>query len=172
MKDVKGNIEDTECLIAYVLMNDFNTAWDKNLWGDIYAYGYVKDIADWFISDKLNHKIGTMYALLNSLYRADLTLYAQLLLKCFGEYSFEKYKILYYSALLVERYCEELVQKEGISLTKLDEETYERLLLLLFSGKACCHLENENKYNWVYSYYEILKNRYVLKFREKKFYHE
>lgn len=64
LKSVKGNIDDTACLIEYVLMNDFNTAWDKNLWGDIYAYGYIRDVADWFVSDKLNHKIGTIYAFL------------------------------------------------------------------------------------------------------------
>lgn len=115
-------------------MNDFNTAWDKNLWDDIYAYGYVKDVADWFSSDDLNHKIGTIYALLNSLYRAAPSLYAQLLLNFFGEYSFEKYLILYYSALIVNKYCHELFEKENIDIRILNAEIYEQLLSVLFSG--------------------------------------
>ena len=44
-------------------------------------YGYVRDIADWYISDKLNHKIDTIYALVYSLYQADMNMYAQLLLR-------------------------------------------------------------------------------------------
>lgn len=167
LKKVKGSIEDTVSLIEYILTSDFNTAWDKNLWGDIYCFGYVHDIADWFISDKLNHKIGTIYALLNSLYRADLSLYAQLLLKYFGIYSFEKYKILYYSALIVENYCHKLFENENIDLKILNEETYEKLLTLLFSGKACCHLENEEKWNWVNGYLDILKNKHMLKVKDK-----
>lgn len=166
LKAVKGGIEDTILLIEYVLTNDFATAWDKNLWEDIYAFGYVRDVADWFVSGGLNHKIGTVYALLNSLYRADLSLYAQLLLKYFGMYSFEKYKILYYAALLVERYCPKLLWEEELNLKVLDEGIYERLLSLLFGGKACCHLEDEEKWRWVYEYYEGLKGEAVGKFRK------
>lgn len=165
LKNIKGAIEDTITLIEYVLINDFNTAWDKNLWEDIYAFGYVRDIADWFISSKLNHKIGTIYAFLNSLYRIDLSLYAQLLLKCLGKYSFEKYKILYYSALIVKKYCPKQFYEENLDIELLNAENYEKLLSLLFSGKACCHLENEEKWNWVYSYYDIMKQQYMKKFR-------
>ncbi|MFQ7393852.1 MAG: hypothetical protein ACLRMX_00925 [Lachnospira eligens] len=34
--------------------NDWNTAWDKNLWEDIESYGYVRDIADWFKSGEFS----------------------------------------------------------------------------------------------------------------------
>ena len=163
MKESKGGMEDTVNLIEYVLLNDLNTAWDKNLWGDIYAYGYVRDIADWFVSKKINHKIGTVYALLNSLYRADLWLYANLLLKYFGKYSFEKYKILYYSGLIVKKYCPKLIEEEKINMDSLNQDTYGRLLELLFSGKACCHLENKKKFIWVYEYYEKVKQQYMKK---------
>lgn len=39
-------------------------------------------------------------------------IYAQLLLNCLGTYSFEKYKILYYSALIVRKYCARLLKTE------------------------------------------------------------
>lgn len=168
LKEIKGGIEDTMLLLEYVLTNHFNTAWDKNLWEDIYAYGYVRDVADWFISDKLHHKIGTVFALLNSLYRADLSLYARILLKCLGEYSFERYKILYYSALMVERYCPALLEEEQLNVEPWNAEVYERLLTLLFSGKACCHLEDDEKYAWVRGYYDKIKEGYVEKFRNKQ----
>ncbi|MCM1500219.1 MAG: hypothetical protein NC124_17285 [Clostridium sp.] len=35
LKELKGNINDTIHLIKYVLSDDWNTAWDKNLWNDI-----------------------------------------------------------------------------------------------------------------------------------------
>ncbi len=167
LKEVKGGIGDTITLMEYVLTNHFNTAWDKNLWGDIYAYGYVRDVADWFVSDRLNHKIGTVYALLNSLYRADLSLYAQLVMKCFKEYSFEKYMILYYSAALVQRYCPELFAEENLDIANLDIGTYERLLTLLFSGRACCHLEKEEEYEWVRGYFERMKKEHVERMKGK-----
>ena len=153
LKNIKGGIEDTVALIQYVLENNWNTAWDKNLWGDIMAYGYIRDVADWFISEKINHKLGTVYALLNSLYRADLLLYSQVLLKSFGVYSFEKNKILYYSALMVRKYCREQMEKEELEIEEWNEKLYKVLFMLLISGKACCHLEEDEKWSWVREYY-------------------
>jgi hypothetical protein len=151
LKPVKGGIDVTLDLIQYVLENNWNTAWDKNLWSDILGFGYVRDVADWFQSGELNHKIGTVYALLNSLYRDDITLYAQLLLRSVGLYSFEKNKMLYYSALIVKKYCPK--QTENLNLEEWDTMCYERLFMLLVSGKACCHLEDEEKWRWVREYY-------------------
>lgn len=167
MKNVRGGLCDTQALIEYVLNSDFNTAWDKNLWGDIYAFGFVRDVADWFVSNQLNHKIGTVFALLHSLYQADVSLYAQLLLNCLGTYSFEKYKILYYSALIVRKYCARLLETEQMEPLVFNEETYGKLLTLLFSGKACCHLEDDEKWNWVRVYYDGVRDEYLRKMREQ-----
>ena len=153
LKNVRGGLEDTVKLIEYILKNDFNTAWDKNLWSDIYAFGYVRDVADWFISSRIEHKIGTVYALLNSIYRQDIVLYGRLLLIYFGKYSFEKYKIIYYSCLIVEKYSPELFVKENIQLNNENAPMYDKILELLFLGKACCHLEDDKKWDWVRGYY-------------------
>ena len=56
--------------------------------------------------------------------------------------------------LLLGKYCSKLYDKEQINLEILNEKLYERLLILLFGGKACCHLEDEVKWQWVYKYYE------------------
>ena len=75
--------------------------------------------------------------------------------------------ILYYSAKIVEKYCSKLYDKEQINLEILNEKLYERLLILLFGGKACCHLEDEVKWQWVYKYYEEVKEKYMKKLRYK-----
>ena len=54
------------------------SAWDKNLWADIMCYGYVRDLADWFVSDESAHKLGTIYALLHSIMKADKCLYEEI----------------------------------------------------------------------------------------------
>lgn len=167
LKEIKGSIDDTILLMEYIMTHDLNTAWDKNLWGDIYAFGYVRDVADWFLSGQLNHKVGTIYALLNSLYRADIYLYALLLQRIFGKYSLEKYLVLYYSARIVEKYCAKLVEAEKLDLSEAGTENYERLFELLFSGKACCHLEDEEKWRWVYGYFKVLKEKYLLRMKNK-----
>ena len=150
LREVKGCVKDTVELLRYVLQNNWNTAWDKNLWEDIEAYGYVRDAADWFRSDRLEHKLGTVYALLNSLYRADMRIYARLLLEIFGTYHFDKKMILYYSARIVQRFC-----KEYEALTEAVEGQHIRQLYMwLTAGKACCHLEDETKWNWVREYHE------------------
>lgn len=167
LKNVKGGIKDTIQLIEYVLIHDFNTAWDKNLWGDIYCFGYVRDVADWFVSDKLNHKLGTIYALLNSLYQTDLYLYALLLKDMLGMYTFDKYLIVYFSILIVKKYCPQLFKNLDLDFKELKADVYEKLLTLLFSGRACCHLENEKEWAWVRNYFDVLKSGYMMKFKAR-----
>ncbi len=62
LKSVKGSISDMIKLIEYVLVDDWNTAWDKNLWCDLDGYGFVRDVADWYKSDRFSHKIGTVFS--------------------------------------------------------------------------------------------------------------
>ena len=82
-------------------------------------------------------------------------IYAQLVMRCFKEYNFEKHMVLYYSVALVQRYCPELFVEEKLDITTLNIGTYERQLTLLFSGRACCHLEKEEEYAWVRGHFEI-----------------
>lgn len=153
LKELKGGIADTINLIQYVLTNDWNTAWDKNLWEDIECFGYVRDVADWFPSKEFRHKLGTVFALLNSLYHCSLKLYAQLLLEIFGTYDFNKKMILFYSAKIVKKYCNEFCNIE--LKDNMDQKIwFQRLYQELVSGKACCHLEDDEKWSWVREYYK------------------
>ena len=152
LKNIKGNISDTVNLIKYILENDWNTAWDKNLWEDIEAFGYVRDVADWFKSNKFKHKLGTIYALLNSLYRSNMTLYARLLLEINGNYNFDKKMMLYYSSEIVKKYCDEFrINEYDYCLEQ--EGWFKSLYNELITGKACCHLEDDEKWDWVREYY-------------------
>lgn len=158
MKDVKAAPQDVADLIEYVLTNDYNTAWDKNLWSDIYCYKYVRDVADWFTSDNLSHKIGTVYALLNSMYVNDIYLYIQLIVRLFGNCITNKIYVLYYCGLIVKKFCDDKIQ---IDMEKYNENNYAELLNLLFGGKACCHLANDEEWKWVREYYLGRVDEYV-----------
>ncbi|MCR5608466.1 MAG: hypothetical protein K6G26_05325 [Lachnospiraceae bacterium] len=152
LKDFKGNLDDTVNLIKYVLENDWNTAWDKNLWEDIESFGLVRDVADWYKGNDFKYKLGTVYALLHSLYAKDFSMYARLLLKIIGRYEFDKKRMLYISAEIVIKYCK--CFKDTVYYNYLEQDNwFEILYKELVSGKACCHLENDDEWNWVRDYY-------------------
>ncbi|MBQ7943879.1 MAG: hypothetical protein IJ326_07445 [Lachnospiraceae bacterium] len=167
LKNIKSELSDVIKLIEYILSNNFNTAWDKNLWNDIYGYQYVRDVADWFISDKLCHKLGTVYALLHSLYNDDIYQYTMLLKLVLGVHNCDKHFILYYSALIVYKYNPSLFSGMDNDVEEVTPQLYAELLRLLFSGKACCHLENEKKWEWVRAHYITRISRYVKVFERR-----
>lgn len=150
MKKVNASPDDITELIEYVLTSDYNTAWDKNLWSDVYCYKYIRDVADWFVSKQANHKLGTIYALLNSLYSSDIYLYLQLIYRIFGKCNSNKQYVIYYSGLIVNKFCNGIL---NIDLCSFNQEVREALMKQLFSGKACCHLEADNSWDWVRRYY-------------------
>lgn len=156
LKPVKGNVFDIVRLIEYVLESDWNTAWDKNVWGDLDGYGYVRDVADWYKSDQFSHKLGTVFSLLNSLYSVDKVLYAKLLLELLGTYDFGKKTMLLFSKEIVMKYCKSYIDTEYD--VDVGEDWFKKLYMYLVLGKACCHLEDDGKWDWVRNYYMNLYN--------------
>lgn len=150
LKKVNASPDDITDLIEYVLTNDYNTAWDKNLWSDVYCYKYIRDVADWFVSEQAEHKLGTVYALLNSLYVSDIYLYLQLIHRIFGSCNTNRQYVIYYSGLIVNRFCRD---KLKICLEVYNQEVRSVLLRELFSGKACCHLVDDKGWEWVRKHY-------------------
>ena len=49
----------------------------------------------------------------------------------------------------------------------IDNNTFNILLQLLFSGMACCHLENKEKWNWVYDYYDNVRLKYTTNYNKQ-----
>lgn len=66
-------------LLTFMLKNNWNFLWDKATINDINSEGLVTDVADLFISDKLNHQLGTVYSVLYSLYNIDKVKYFEFL---------------------------------------------------------------------------------------------
>ena len=48
----------------------------------------------------------------------------------------------------------------------IDNNTFNILLQLLFSGMACGHLENKEKWNWVYDYYDKIRLKYTTNYNK------
>lgn len=144
LKELSGNYKDTLRLIEYILCENFNTAWDKNLWDDIECFGYVRDLADWFISDAFCHKLGTIYALLSNVIKKDKYLYEMIVRTLTGLEQLGDHHIIYIAALIVKKYTPACVG--DIDMDNPCESLYTYLWKQLYAGKACCHLENED--NW------------------------
>lgn len=147
LKELKGCYKDTLRLIEYLLSENYNTAWDKNVWDDIACFGYVRDLADWYISSEFKHKLGTIYALLNTLIKKDKYLYEVIVRDLTNLEQLGDYHVIYIAALIVKRFSPECVP--DIDLSNLNEDTYNKLWDALYSGRACCHLENEDAWAFV-----------------------
>ena len=147
MKTLSGGYHDTVRLIEYLLQENFNTPWDKNVWDDIVCFGYVRDLADWFISDLFSHKLGTVYGLLNTLIKKDKYLYEFLVHNLTGLEQLGDHHIIYLAALIVKRFSPNTVP--DLDLSHPCEETYTALWNALYDGRACCHLENEAAWSFV-----------------------
>jgi hypothetical protein len=74
-----GNPKDLRNLLDYMLRNQWNFLWDKTSIGDISASGGVSDVADLFVSGKLEHQLGTAYSVLYSLSKLDQVKYQEFL---------------------------------------------------------------------------------------------
>lgn len=153
LKKLSGSIDNTVELIEYILSNDYCTAWDKNLWADIVSYGFIRDVGDWYMSKELGCKLGTLYALLNSLYEKDIYTYIELLKRTLGVYNTDRHSVLIFAALIVDKYRHELYESKNIDCENITPKTYGLLLTEMFKGKACCHLENDEKWGWVRNKY-------------------
>jgi len=141
LKEPEGSYRDTLRLLEYVLTEGFNCPWDKNVWADICAYGYVRDLADWFLSKEDRHRLGTAYAFLNSVFAADRYLYSYLAKELTGWEQLEPAYLPFAAASVVRRSCPDFLP--DYDPDDLSVDSYGRLLHLLYDGVACCHLEDE-----------------------------
>lgn len=66
-------------LLEYMLRNNWNFLWDKTSIGDISMQAGVSDVADLFVSDKIEHRLGTVYSVLYSLAKLDKKKYEEFL---------------------------------------------------------------------------------------------
>ena len=62
-----------------MLKNKWNFLWDKASINDVNAKGMITDVADLFISDKIEHQLGTVYSIFYSLAKIDQKKYFEFL---------------------------------------------------------------------------------------------
>ncbi len=151
LKDIQGSYKNTIQLIEYILAENFNSAWDKNLWDDIMGYGYLRDLEDWFESKELKHKLGTIYALLKTLLRADKYTYEAIVKETTGLEQLSEVYLPYIAARIVEKYCPKCTAHLDLNDFTLD--LYGELWETIYNGKSCCHLENETEWAYIRSSY-------------------
>lgn len=144
LKELRGSYLDTLNLIEYILSENFNSAWDKNIWADIMCFGYVRDLADWFVSDESAHKLGTIYALLSSMMKADKCLYEDIVHETVGLEQLGDIYLPYVATAIVERFVPGCLN--GLSAEAPSSEVMGKLWEMLYRGKACCHLEKEEEW--------------------------
>ena len=141
LKNLKGSLQDCLNLIEYILCEDFNTAWDKNILDDIVCFGFVRDLADWFVSRDFSHKLGTIYGLLCALIKKDKYLYEAVVRELTNLEQLGDHHIIYIAALIIRRFVPDCVLP--IDLDDINRDNYTFLWEALYSGRACSHLENE-----------------------------
>lgn len=146
LKSIQGSYKDTIQFIEYILSENFCSAWDKNLWDDIMGYGYLRDMADWFESNELKHKLGTIYGLLKSLLQADKYTYEDVVKETTGLEQLGEVYLPYIAARIIYKYCPKCIS--CLDLNNFTPELYGALWKIIYSGKSCCHLENDA--NWDY----------------------
>ena len=147
LKSVRGSYKDTIQFIEYILSENFCSAWDKNLWADIMGYGYLRDMADWFESKELKHKLGTIYGLLKSLLQADKYTYEDVVKETTGLEQLGEVYLPYIAAKIVYKYCPKCISY--LDLNNFTPKLYESLWKIIYSGKSCCHLENDDKWDYI-----------------------
>ncbi len=63
--------------------------------------------------------------------------------------------MLLFSKELVMKYCKSFIGSEyDVDVGR--DDWFDKLYKILVSGKACCHLEDDDKWNWVRDYFTHL----------------
>ena len=81
------------------------------------------------------------------LWKKDKYLYEIIVRELTGLEQLSEHHIIYIAALIVKKYSPQCVI--GINLDCVDEKLYTKLWEELYSGKACCHLEDDRKWDFI-----------------------
>jgi len=133
------DINKIRVLLDYMVQTNWNFPWDKDSVSDITENGLICDTADIFRSTSLQHKLGSVYSLIYSLYHFDINSYLSLI-KLYGlthtnqtSFVFNAIEILKQNSV----YVSELFVSDNL------KQNYIHVVLnYLVSGKNCadCNL--------------------------------
>ncbi len=129
----RGNPSDLVDLIHYLISEDWNFVWDKNTISDISYNGLVTDLADVFKSRDKKEKVGSIYSILYSLYKADKFKYSELI-SAFGIVQ----KSVVFDLVAILEACG--VDVSDLLLYDNKEDNYRNIVLnYIIQGKNCGH---------------------------------
>lgn len=154
------NPQKLRLLLDYMIQNDWNFPWDKNCLSDINSGSKITDVADIFKSSDISHKIGTVYALLYSLYQNDVSAYLKF---C------ETNSLVHYNIISFILNTLTLLQANNIDVSHLYKttplETYKDIIYnYLVVGKNCgfCGVGScKGRKDSNQSYGEEIRNEYI-----------
>lgn len=124
-------------LLEYMLANDWNFLWDKNVIQDITPDGLVSDVGDLFMGDTLTYKLGTVYSVLYSMGKNDYSQYIE-----FTKYNNIKQSrnenMSYMTSALI------ILKQNNIDISPLIPyndimKNYHLAVLTMMEGKNCAH---------------------------------
>ena len=126
-------------LLDYMIQTDWNFPWDKDSITDITDIGLICDTADIYKSSLLNHKLGTVYSLLYSMFHFDKTVYNKFIYQ---------YQLVHTSPSSFVFNSIEILKQNNIDVSSLFvsnslKDNYIHIVLnYLVSGKNCadCNL--------------------------------
>lgn len=134
-----GNLRGLADLMAALLDEGLNLPWDKTSIRDINSEGFVTDVADMFFSKNIEHRFGTIYSILYSLYVLNLGLYVEFI-KSMG--------IVYSGLGDIPFVCMLLLNSRGMdvpnkSIFKVKGDLYVHLIgNVLLRGRNCASVEH------------------------------
>jgi hypothetical protein len=133
-------------LIGYMLDEDWNVPWDKNIYEDVDYYGRITDVADMFKSNKSIYKFGTVYAFMYGLYKRDKIL-CNIFCNFFGYSVKDLFSLPFVIFGILDKYNQnfEDILKPDMNTS---DETYKYIINdVLLNGKCCASLGGEYFHN-------------------------
>jgi hypothetical protein len=132
-------------LIEYMLLNNWNFIWDKNSITDITHNGLVSDIADLFVSNSLQHKLGSVYSIIYSLANFNKRLYKNLI-SLYNLTHDTNHSYVHNAVKILEHYN---INTSELYVSDKPSENYTHIVLnYLVNGKNCgdcCFIDLGNK---------------------------
>ena len=131
-----GNPKKLRDLLNFMLQNNWNFLWDKGAINDVNKDGLVSDVADLFISDKLEHQFGTVYSVFYSLFKMNQKKYFEFL----GENNLEHENLTSFVFNSVKILNQNGIKTDVFFVKKNKIKNYKHIVLnYLLTGKNCAY---------------------------------
>lgn len=132
-------------ILEYIISTDWCCPWDKNTYRDLDGLGYLRDPADWFLSNSFNDKLGTVYSILYNMFLKDSRNYEELVrLSGLINIPLTLFTLPYICLLLMHKFGYNIPHHLR---DRYDQKLYQRIIAdHLFLATYCCQLDSSDEY--------------------------